>query len=279
VKSLKHLITSPILALIVALIPTSYFEFIHSDVLRIIMWLIPALLLLYFVLALRATIIEMMEKIEWKKQLQHSCVYEHVRHDWQLSSSGDFFQRSTYVIKNIGEDSVSYLPEEKGLFFKRLKDNKLSINSLDVNRKISMIKNFFLTNIYPYLDFVKSYNLGWSIKVSPPLKKNETFQFEQIIDAYGTEVDAFLHTGTTAGIPANIPIKEVHFQYLAPPTFRFEIIEPLIVVQFNGTVVKEIPKNIIPPSINKSNNVLTWHLKGLKGQTRYGFRYRIVKEK
>ena len=278
-KSLKRILASPLIGIILALVASNYFQFIDEDIVKILYYSFGFIVLIYTIIILIIYINNVREKHKWQKQFYFSCIYQKIIHDWQINEQGDFFLRTQFSVKNIGNDYLDFLPIEKGLFFKRLKGHKLVLKVLNSDYKLVEYKNFFTENIFNYLNIKKTFNLGWSFKVSPALKPNDILTYEKRIDTLGTETAAFLDKGTYAGVPANIPIKEVQIRYITPPRYKFELLEPIIIVRFDGSVIKEVPNNISNPKLNSSGTVLTWNLKNLNAGMRYSFKYRIIKEK
>jgi hypothetical protein len=276
---IKYILISPFAGLLLTLISSKTFSSFGDRLEKFLYIFFGSLLIIYIIISLIFIIHKFYQEKKWKKQYYHSCVYEQINHDWQINEKGDFFLRTQFNLKNISNEYLEFLPVEKGLFFSKIHEyeHKIMANKGGKYRIIEF-RSFFDDNIYPYLNFKKTYELGLSLRISPALKPNDEINFEEVINTIGTEKDAFKEKGTIAGIPANIPIKKVNFRFIAPPKYKFELLEPLFIMSFNGSNIKPLPDNIPFPKLNSSSTILTWELNNLIAFRRYSFKYRFIKE-
>ena len=224
----------------------------------------------------------MIRKRRWEKELQFSLAYLSIEHDWSVNEEGDFEGRFIYQIKNVGAKSLTLIPfEDIGWDVDpefQLFDFQSLASVPEKKYEFERIKHgnhedFFEWGGQRRRSVIKS----WSIIVEPPLEPNDEITYALRIRTRASEKVAFTTKGGLAGIPVNFPTRRASIRYSAPIGYRFELLQDVLVFDGSGRRKHEIEQATSPPTLNKTQDVVTWVLEDPQIGHRYNYNYRLVK--
>lgn len=277
---MQEIIKSPFTALLVAIYGLTI-PYISTKLNRYVVIGLFALVALYVVSFSYTIISEWVKRKRWKEQLRYKIVYNECKFDWQISKEGDFFGRFMYSIENISDSQIHALPIEdigwhklpKSINFKSELKNLGNTNyRLEESRG-----NFYET----FFDWGGSKNnhfmVFWYDIVHPPLQPKDKILITKITYGDATEKQAFEDKGALAGIPINVPMKKAEIKYLAPPGYKFDMIDHILVYDISGIRQAQIENLTNSPLISPEGDKIEWVLDKPKVGYRYNFRYKISK--
>ena len=239
------------------------------------------LLLGYIVIYIFFVIFDLKKILYWSRQMEHSIIYQNANFEWQINEKGDFFAKNIFTLKNIGSKNISVLPFDNAIWLRTPKTSKISFKLLNTANKQFLISEYIKNNYQMLLDILsgrKAKVFAWSNVIEPPLSPGETLKYQINLEASGTEKDAFLKSGTYAGIPANIPTKLATIKFAAPTGYHFRLLDPIILLDQKGTRIEAQSDKNMGPTISASGSFLEWKLKDLQTDLRYWFKYAFIKD-
>ncbi len=276
-ETLKKIITSNMTALVFAVVTSTTLAGYLGSYQNTFVYAVGSLVVLYLALYLFFMARDGMKMLTWRGNQKIPVSYTHVDHDWRINEQGDFYGHYAFECKNESSEPVPVLPFDDVWFNEYEKmDMQVKVSTDEKKYKIAE----FRQSVYGFAMTLLSRamrvrSISWSHIVEPPVLPGDQIKYEISIETPGTEKGAFTEEGVLAGIPVNIPTKEAKISLVAPKGFKFNLLEPVIVVDQKGTRYPKEEQAVVKPILNTSKTTLTWKLHTLITGKRYWFRYRF----
>lgn len=272
----KSLVTSNTTALLFA-VATSAAAFFRNDLSVWIVWLFAALLGAYFLLWVGFLVVDW---LRLRRRSAYPIEYEAVTCDWRVERNGDFFAINEYVVKNVATYPITNLPADDALWFHSRPDRtdmEVSVESTtnQLQHKIIGGSSTLYDTVLSKLSAVPVKGMTWSIVLQPALLPGDRFSYKIKITSRGTEQKAFQRDGTFAGIAANLPVRGVNLTYTAPQGCRFELLDPVFIVDSSGARMLKDEVEVPHPELKAFGSTLFWEFSPPRVGRRYWFRYRL----
>jgi hypothetical protein len=203
-------------------------------------------------------------------------IYSEVEHEWRVSAEGDFYGQYSFTVLNNSESPITLLPQDDAMWFGPPDDLSVTFRVDEgERRRITEYRHNLYSMLLSKLSGMQTKLITWAQVVDPPLPPGETFQYTMVLSTARSETAAFTPEGTYAGIPTTIPTGTAKLHFLAPPGYRITLLDPVVVVDAEGTRFPELERAATPPRVAASGSVLTWELLNPATARRYWFRYRF----
>lgn len=215
-----------------------------------------------------------------RRKTPHLIEYESIKCDWRVNDQGDFEGISEYFVKNIGDDPVAHLPAEDMFWFSDVGGtNQLKCRIEPISNqhqyRLSAGSHTLYDAVLSRLASLTIKGFRWEIRLTPELAPRDRFAYRLSVFSRGTERKAFSDEGTFAGVPANAPVRSINLTYSAPQKFRFELLEPVYIIDSSGERKKDEEQAIAAPKLNALGSVLMWEFSPPRTGRRYWFKYRL----
>lgn len=247
------------------------------------LFIVGAIIILVLLPFVTTSIWDIKQRKKFMENTVFPIIYVSADHDWRIDQDGSFLARNVYKVKNISKKRTDLIPTDDGIWVDELSQLSIKFGVIDHNGSRYKIKTYthsVYERLVGYFSGASKKFVSWSTVISPPLGPGDEVTFELEISSQGTELAAFSEEGTYLGIPTNIPTQNATIRCIAPKDFRFEILEPVVVVH-SETLEADLDavQGVAPPELSAARTVLSWSISDPLHRRRYWTKYRLVRVK
>lgn len=240
----------------------------------------------FALLAFAAIIATVNQSVQFMINLfrRNGPTYRYAKYHFNFLKDGSFSGAYIYSLQNWGSKSTPSLPAEEVVWFSE-PNAKIDISLVSRDGRKPRTKNLDNIDIRKAdelklgIKMPNEYTISWKPEIFPPLGRGEIIEYEVLIEAKKTEMDAFSPSGSHVGFPVHHPTRLVELICRAPSGYRFELLHPTHhVLPLQGSRKVKDHDGLPPPTIEGDGSVLIWKAKHPRTGRRYTANYRFVRK-